>query len=197
MIISLWRKGLKVWLNKVFKIASFDLRQPIEYGEWVCFLPPLANLSIRDGDSPNAVAIQDIHLSVRYRADTRYIDLPLEDIEGVVVSFQLRLLNEYQSIAPLSSLIVLQIADTIKVSEYGDGMADWLVSMVFAVELTWVPELEPVLAPPPAQPITSIVNGLFVTHLTPLAPLLTPPESFTDIRNRDKFGEIITKVDSN
>lgn len=196
MRISTWRPSLRRWLEKIIKVSSYDLRQPTEYGEWICHIPPLANIAVVEGISYKAMAVQDIYFTIRYRADSRYIDLPLNNVEGLLMSLQLKALGEWEDIATLSDLRVLNVNDPVRVSEYGDGMADWLVTMVLSLELNWIPELEPELGTPELPTITRIDTGLYTEHLAPLPPLLDLPDSHLDPRNRDKYGQMSTDITS-
>jgi hypothetical protein len=123
-------------------IDSFDLRNPLDYEELVCFLPPLASVVVGDDSSLTSSAFQDIFLTVRYPANVKYQELPLDKLEGTLISLQLRLLKQWVEIAPLIDLNVLSLDQPIKVVEFGDSMADWLVTLNVRVEIAFNAEFE-------------------------------------------------------
>lgn len=196
MLISLWRPRLQSMLAALLPRVSFDLRQPIDYGEWVCYLPPLANINYNVNASDTALAVQDIVLTIRYRADTKYSDLPLNRMEALAIAIQTRLAREYGDLGDLVKLDVLSLPAPITVSEYGDGLADWLVQLAFAVEIGWNPEIEQGLFParPPLPAITSIESGLYTERFQADPRTPQPPERQLNPLTRSKYGEIKTKL---
>lgn len=191
MKLSQWRPGLKSWLSSKVDIESYDLRQPTEYGKFICFIPPLNAVSLGDTSTRIGTAIQQVYLTIRYRGDIRYVDLPLASIEGMLLSLQLLAIRDYTSIAPVTTVNVLSVAEPIKVSEYGDGLADWLVVTQLDLEIVFVAEPEDTLAPSVSSTNVRVEAGLFTEHLTPVPPNLLPPESHKDVTNRDRYTTLI------
>lgn len=186
MILSLWRSGLRSWLASKLLVDSWELRNPTVYGTLNAFIPPLRSIEYLDDSSGLATAIQDFYITSRYRGDTSYDSLPIGTREQLYTSIQYRLVAEYASIAPLVDLTSLKVENPVQVMEYGDGLADWLVTLEFSFGLTWV--LEPTTLPGdvvlPVTPITSINTGLYTEHLA--------STSHTDTTQRDKVGDLRT-----
>jgi hypothetical protein len=94
---------------------------------------------------------------------------------------------EYTSLAPLLSFDILPVQDNIQVIEYGDGMADWLVTMVFSCRISWIVDSTPlpgdVLVPPTV--ITKVSAGLFTEKLT--------SKDHLNPATRDKYGTLVIK----
>ena len=151
MRISTWRPGMIIWLNHRILINTWELRNPEVVGETAGFLPPLRLIKHYIGESgqAEAEATQEIYITTRYSRDFKYSELPLPQIEGVYSSLCQDLLKDHQSIVPGLDLTInpsahhMVLVDPIQVQEYGDDLADWLVTMVFYVILKWMPEVEP------------------------------------------------------
>ena len=193
MDINLWRSGLKTWLNSKLLVDTWELRNPYAYGTVNAFLPPLQNLTFMDGMVGEATAIQDVYLTSKYPGETKYDQLPVGTLEQKYVSIQKKLATEYTTICPLTALEMLTVPDAIQVSEDGEGMADWLVTLVLSCKITWVPSdtLLPGENPVIVNPITSLNIGLFkglLAYTNPQAPEYE--KDFRDPLRRDKVGNI-------
>lgn len=149
------------------RVDTWDLRNPIVYGTINGFIPPLQSVLYDNSASNEATAIQDFYLTSRYSADTKYADLPVGQLEQTYTTICRRLSLEYLSLADLLLFDILPVADNIQIVEYGDGLADWLVTMVFSCRISWVVEPTPlpgdVVIPPTA--INRIITGLFTEKL--------------------------------
>lgn len=187
MIISLWRSGLKSWLSSKMLVDTWDLRNPIVYGTINGFIPPLQSILFDNGAAGEATALQDFYLTSRYSADTKYADLPIGSLEQTYTTICRRLSMEYVNLAPLLTFDILPVQDNIQVIEYGDGLADWLVTLVFSCRISWVVEAVPLPGDiiTPAKPIDRIVTGLFAEKLRSIDHL--------NPNTRDKFGSLVIK----
>lgn len=193
MNIALWRQGLKAWLNGKMLVDTWELRNPLVYNTINAFLPPLTDISFLDGAVGEANAVQDIYLTSKYDGVTRYTDLPIGELEQRYITIQRKLVLEYASIAPLTQLEVITVPDAIQVIEDGEGLADWLVTLVFSVRVSWIPE--PTLLPgevdKPVTGIKTLNTGLFTSKLKPSNPEV--PDHVSDFKNptrRSKVGDI-------
>jgi hypothetical protein len=193
MNLALWRQGLKAWLNGKMLVNTWELRNPVVYNTINAFLPPLMNISFLDGAVGEANAIQDIYLTSKYDGVTKYADLPIGELEQQYITIQRKMVLEFSSIAPLTQLEVITIPDAIQVIEDGEGLADWLVTMVFSVKISWIPA--PTLLPgevdKPITGINTITTGLFTSRLKPSN--VDVPDYVTDFKNparRSKVGDI-------
>lgn len=197
MNIGLWRQGLKTWLNVNMLVDTWELRNPIVYNTINAFLPPLMNISYLDGDVGEANGVQDIYLTSKYDGVLKYDSLPIGQLEQTYITLQRKLALEYTSIAPLTQLDIITVPDSIQVMEDGQDYADWLVTIVLSMRISWVPTptLLPGETPKVYTPVTQVNTGLFTGILTPSDPLLPNPEA--DFRNpsrRDKVGDIISPL---
>jgi hypothetical protein len=191
MNINLWRSGLRAWLSTKVLVDTWDLRNPIVYATTNGFIPPLQSISFANDQVGEATAIQDFYLTSRYSAETKYNDLPIGQLEQTYITITRRLSLEYLSIAGLTQLDMITVADAIQVIEYGDGHADWLVTLVFSCRIGWVvvPTALPgdIVLPggiiPPPTPIDRIVTGLFTEKLR--------STDHRDPATRDKFGTLV------
>jgi hypothetical protein len=186
MNINLWRTGLKVWLSTYVLIDSWQLRNPVVYNKTNGFIPPLSAIRYDDGNTDVATCVSDFYLTTRYPSSLLYDQLPLANWEQLYVSIAMRLKLEYASIAPLLGIEVSAVNECIQVQEYGDEIADWLVTMVFSCKLTWSPDITTL---PGGNPTP--VNLVSVTSA-----LYTEQSSSDDHRNpltRDKVGDIVVK----
>jgi hypothetical protein len=184
MNISLWRTNLKTWLSTYVLIDSWELRNPVVYNTTNGFIPPLSAITFDDGSTEIASAVSDFYLTTRYPSSLKYDQLPLATLEQLYTSIVLRLNAEYSGIAPLMEFSMSPINECIQVQEYGDDVADWLITMVFSCKLFWTPDITalPGGNPTPIS-LVSITSGLFTEQL-----------SSTDHRNpltRDKVGNIV------
>ena len=187
MNIQTWRSGLRSWLTAKMLVNTWDLRNPLVYSTINGFIPPLQSLVYVNDSVGSVVALQDFYLTSRYPATIKYADLPLGQLEQTYVTIARRLSLEYLSLAALTDFDMLPVPDSIQVIEYGDGLADWLVTLVFSCRLTWI--VSPTLLPgdviTPLPTINKLVTGLFTEALTS-----------TDHLNpltRDKFGTLVVK----
>lgn len=193
MRLSTWRPSIKSWLSRKLRITSFDLKQPTDYENIICFLPPLSNITITEGSYDVGTAVQEVYLTIRYLGDLKYVDLPLAEAEGLIVSLQLLLATGFSNIADLKQLTLLDIEEPIKVSEYGDGMADWLMTLRVAMQIVFIAEPEGALDYPNSDTVVKLSANLYTEHLEPKPPYLAPPDSHKDVTNRDNFGTINQK----
>lgn len=187
MLLNLWRSGLRSWLASKLLVDSWELRNPTVYGTLNAFIPPLRMIEFPNNDDRIALAIQDFYITSRYRGDAAYDTLPLGILEQLHANIQYRLSLEYGSIAPLVSLEVSKVENPVQVMEYGDGLADWLVTLEFSFGITWVftPTPLPGDTVLPIPNITSVTTGLYTEHLA--------SPSHTDPTQRDKVGDLITR----
>lgn len=175
-------------------VDTWELRNPVVYGTLNAFLPPLQNLTFMDGMVGEATAVQDIYLTSKYSGDTKYDQLPVGTLEQTYSTIQRKLSLEYTSICPLTEFEMLSVPDAIQVSEDGEGMADWLVTLVFSCKITWIPSvtLLPGDDTAPLPSMDKIRIGLFAGLLAPSNKDVPNPD--VDFRNplrRDKFGEVL------
>lgn len=187
MNISLWRSGLRSWITANIPVDTWDLRNPVTYNTWNVFTPPLRSI-IHNSDQLGTVeAEQDIYLTIRYTGETRYQDLPIGNLEQLYVTVLYKLQHEWASIAPLLEFQTLSLVDGIHIQEYGDELADWLVTLAFSVKLAWV--AEPTLIPggtPPLTPNTGkldITGGLFTVLSSTNVPPGNPKDRVGDIKS--------------
>lgn len=186
MTLSQWRSGLTAWLNNQIVIDTWELRNPLVYGTNNGFIAPLQGLTYLDDTQGTAQATQDIYITSLYSEDTLYHQLPLGSIEQEYLMLCRKLSLQYREVADLQELQVIPVEDAIQVTEYGDNLADWLITRVLSLRLTWIPVVTPLpgeipLNDPPV--ITSITNGLYNERLI--------STSHTDPLTRDKFGEVV------
>lgn len=187
MNISAWRSGLRSWLTTKMLVSTWDLRNPTVYGSINGFIPPLQSILFDNSAAGEATALQDFYLTSRYPAETKYADLPLGNLEQTYTTICRRLSQEYGSLAPLLTFDILPVADNIQVIEYGEGLADWLVTMVFSCRLAWGVDETPLpgdIVVPPTQ-VTKIVTGLFAEKLK--------STNHLDPLTRDKFGTLVIR----
>lgn len=184
MNISQWRSGLKTWLTQNLVVDSWELRNPTEYGTTNGFISPLQGLVYVDDQTGTCTANQDIYLTSRYSGDILYADLPLGNLEQLYTMVARKLVTGYGDIAPLLALEMLSVADCISIAEYGDDIADWLVTLTFSMNISWIPTKTP-LPGEIAQPVPGINRikiGLFAEELS--------STNHLDPTTRDKVGEI-------
>lgn len=167
MLISEWRSGLRAWLNKYILVDSWELRNPTEYNKVNAFLPPLQNIIHNSDQVGSCNANQDIYLTVRYRGDLKYDELPLGDIEQLYSMVAVGLNRGYADIAPLLDFDLLPVPDSVQVQEYGDGLADWLVTLVFTMNISWLATKTPLPGEivDPRLPLREINAELFTTYV--------------------------------
>jgi hypothetical protein len=184
MQIDQWRTGLQQWLSTFLVVDSWDLKNPTEYQKTNGFIPPLQNISFNKDDIGSATANQDFYLTTRYSGEIKYNSLPLGKLEQLYTSICRRLTLTYANIAPLTDLRLLTVGDGIQIQEYGDGLADWLITMVFSVDLTWIhtPTALPgdILNTQPLE-LKRIDIGLFTELMT---------SDRTDPTQRSKVGDL-------
>jgi hypothetical protein len=193
MNIGLWRQGLKQWLSTKLLVDTWELRNPLKYNTINGFIPPLTSVAYVDGSSGEATGIQDFYLSSKYSGDTKYDALPIGQLEQTYVTIQRRLSLDYPTIAPLSNLEILLVPDCIQVAEDGEGMADWLVTLIFSCNIAWVvsPTLLPGDEDKPLPVIHEVNTGLFTGMVKPSNPLVPNyQQDFLDPARRNKVGNI-------
>ena len=139
MLISLWRTNLKIWLTRYLVIDTWELRNPTEYNKTNGFLPPLQSIHNLTDAIGTCTANQDIYLTTRFRGDILYDQLPLGRLEQLYSMVGLSLIREYAGIAPLLDFQMVPVTDSIQVIEYGDNLGDWLVTLVFSMDISWIP----------------------------------------------------------
>lgn len=188
MLISQWRTGLKAWLLKYLTIDTWELRNPIDYNRTNGFIPPLQGIICKDDSLGTCMANQDIYLTTRYRGDLKYDQLPLGQLEQLYSTIGARLSSTYASIAPLIDFELLSVPECIQVTEYGDDLADWLITLVFSANITWLPT---------ATALPGDVQGKAIIPTRIDIGLFTMCPSSSDISNpvnRNKVGTLITKM---
>lgn len=141
MLISQWRSGLRAWLNQYLVIATWELRNPTEYNSTNGFLPPLQSIVSNSDALGTCSANQDIYLTTRFRGDVKYDQLPLGQLEQLYAMVGRGLIAGYAGIAPLADFDLLPVVDSIQIVEYGDDLGDWLVTLVFSMQILWVPTI--------------------------------------------------------
>jgi hypothetical protein len=174
-------------LQSKLLVDTWELRNPTVYGTINAFIPPLRAIEYVNDTAKTATAIQDIYLTSRYRGDTSYDLLPLGVLEQLNATLQYRLSTGFLDIAPIIDLECLKVDNPVQVMEYGDGLADWLVTLELSVGITFI--LTPTPLPgdttPPNVIVKTINTGLFTEHLASL--------DHNDPAQRDKFGTLVTK----
>ena len=167
MLISLWRTNLKQWLTRYMVIDTWELRNPVEYNKTNGFIPPLQAIHNLADSIGTCTANQDIYLTTRFRGDILYDQLPLGQLEQLYSMVGQGLIREYAGIAPLLDFQMLPVADSIQVIEYGDNLGDWLITLVFSMNITWIPTVT--LLPGDDRLIKTAIDridiGLFTTHI--------------------------------
>lgn len=182
MNINQWRTGLKGWLQAKLLVDTWELRNPTEYGTLNGFIPPVQKIRFTDTDPGQVSALSDFYLTTRYRADSKYADLPLGNMEQLHATISRRLSLEYASIAPLLEFEMLAVDDPVQVMEYGDRQADWLVTLSFTAALVWIPDITPLPGDVPGNTIVyNLKADLYTEHLTDKLP---------DRSKWDKVGKI-------
>lgn len=188
MLTSAWRFGLQRWLNKYLVIDTWELRNPTEYNKTNGFIPPLQNVHNNTDQIGSCTANQDIYITTRYRGDLLYDQLPLGQLEQAYTMVGHNFIKSYADIAPLLDFQMIPVADCIQVNEYGDNLGDWLVTMVFSMNITWLPTLTYL----PGDTTTAKIEPVRID-----IGLFTEKVGSKDHRlpaNRDKFGtEQVTK----
>jgi hypothetical protein len=184
-----WRSGFKTWVQQLMVVDSWELRNPTIYGKLNAYLPPLQALDYSTDDLGTCSAIQDLYLTLRYRGDARYEELPLGSLEQLHLMLTRRLVTTWQDIADLSDLVPLAVNEALRVEEYGDGEeADWLVTLVFSMRLIWfaTPSPLPGDSAEPAIDVKQIEVGLFTERLE--------PKDHSDPTRRDKYGQVTART---
>lgn len=184
MNIAQWRTGLRTWFTNFLVVDSWDLRNPTEYAKTNAFISPLQNLTFINGETDFCVANQDIYITTRYRGDTKYDQLPLGSLEQLYSAVAQRLVLTFTDIAPLRALELVAVPECISVVEYGDDMADWLVTLMFSVNISWVPDKTPLPGDPasPVENINAVNISLFREKIN--------SDNHLDPATRDKYGQI-------
>lgn len=176
MKISEWRAKFKAYVNKyITNIGAWETERPQAITEVTAFMPPLANIHyyLNQGIVVGT-GMQSLGIVYRLPKTYKFDSLPLNQYEGVHANFAIHLVQEYRAIADLLNLQLIA-GQPISVTEMGDAKGDWVITILWQMNITWFAELEtPVL---PAYDIKEIgarirraetVNkGEFVTIDTP------------------------------
>jgi hypothetical protein len=180
MRLSIWRPKLLTWLGQKVNVDSWGIQVPETVGQTTGYLPPLKDIH-HDLDSPLSVigsAVQDIYILQRHSRDTKYIDLPLGELEGLYSTLAIRLVHDWEMIIPETSLepgtqglikLELNSLDApISLEESGDGLGEWLVRLHWQLAIQWVadPELGAVVEPYQPQSIGINIRRTWLTGMT-------------------------------
>lgn len=185
MNVTQWRSGLQSWLSTFLLVDSWELRNPTQYGTINAFISPLQAVSFLSEGVDRCTANQDLYLTSRYSGDTLYKDLPLGTLEQLYTTISRRFVLTWGDIAPILDLQIVPVTNCITVEEYGDDPGDWLVTLIFSLQITWQPTITPLPGDGalPVVDIRQINNGLFRQLISSNDPL--------DPNTRDKFGQTI------
>lgn len=147
MKISTWRNAFKLFVARLIpEIDAWEAEKPSNTAQVTAFMPPLTNIRYYLANGlVYGNAIQAFGVVYRLPKSYKYNDLPIQSYEAVHANFSIHLATEWREIAELTELQLMSV-NPIQVQEMGDTRGDWIISIIWQANITWIAELEiPVL----------------------------------------------------